>query len=82
MYVDPDLRRRGIARTMLVFAEEECRRRNRPRLNSEYFGTSDRGSGALSKCGSTELVHDEVAVIGSNKSLGGGLRRYHFTKAL
>src|SRR6476659_2950203 len=31
MYVDPDVRRRGIARRMLSFAEDECRRRNRPR---------------------------------------------------
>jgi putative acetyltransferase len=33
MYVDPDVRRRGIARKMLSFAEDECRRRNRPRMD-------------------------------------------------
>jgi len=38
MYVDPDWRRQGIARAMLDFAEEECRRRNRPRMN---LSTSD-----------------------------------------
>jgi putative acetyltransferase len=81
MYVHPDLRRRGIARTMLVFAEEECRRRNRPRLN---LSTSELQTEALALYQSAgyELVRDEVAMIGSNKSLGGGLRRYHFTKAL
>jgi GNAT superfamily N-acetyltransferase len=31
MYVDPDQRRRGIARRMLDFAEQECRRRGRAR---------------------------------------------------
>jgi GNAT superfamily N-acetyltransferase len=81
MYVDPDLRRRGIARTMLLFAEEECRRRSRPRLN---LSTSELQTEALAfyQSAGYELVREEVAVIGSNKSLGGGLRRYHFTKAL
>jgi GNAT superfamily N-acetyltransferase len=81
MYVDPDLRRRGIARMMLIFAEEECRRRNRPRLN---LSTSElqREALALYQGAGYEHVREEVALIGSNKSLGGGLRRYHFTKAL
>ena len=38
MYVDPDARRRGIARKMLQFAEDECRRRNRLRMD---FRTSE-----------------------------------------
>ena len=33
MYVDPEARRQGIARKMLSFAEDECRRRNRPRMD-------------------------------------------------
>jgi hypothetical protein len=28
------------------------------------------------------LVREEVAVDASHKTLGGGIRRYHFTKAL
>jgi putative acetyltransferase len=66
---------------MLIFAEEECRRRNRPRLN---LSTSELQTEALALYQSAgyELVREEVAVSGSNKSLGGGLRRYHFTKAL
>src|ERR1700741_366928 len=44
-WVDPDFRRRGIARTMLDFAEEECRRRNRPRMN---LSTSELQREALS----------------------------------
>ena len=81
MYVDPDLRRRGIARTMLDFAEQECRRRNRPRMNlssSELQGEAL----ALYQNAGYQRVREEIAVVGSNKSLGGGIRRYHFTKAL
>ena len=81
MYVDPDFRRRGIARTMLDFAEEECRRRNRPRMN---LSTSELQREALSlyQNAGYEPVGEELAVVASNKTLGGGIRRYYFTKVL
>jgi GNAT superfamily N-acetyltransferase len=81
MYVDPDQRRRGIARTMLHFAEEECRQRRRPRLD---LSTSELQREALSlyRNAGYELVREEVAVAASNKTLGGGIRRYYFTKHL
>ena len=81
MYVDPDFRRRGIARTMLDFAEEECRRRHRPRIN---LSTSElqREALALYQDAGYERVGEELATVASNKTLGGGIRRYHFTKAL
>jgi GNAT superfamily N-acetyltransferase len=81
MYVDPDLRRRGIARKMLDFAEQECRRRNRPRMD---LSTSEfqREALALYQNAGYERVREEVAAVASNKALGGGIRRYHFTKAL
>jgi GNAT superfamily N-acetyltransferase len=81
MYVDPDVRRRGVARQMLDFAEQECRRRSRPRLD---LSTSElqREALALYRNSGYELVREEVAVTASNKTLGGGIRRYHFTKAL
>jgi len=81
MYVDPDLRRRGIARTMLDFAEQECRRRNRARMN---LSTSELQGEALElyRNAGYERIREEVAAVGSNKSLGGGIHRYHFTKAL
>ena len=81
IYVDPDSRRRGIARTMLNFAEEQCRRRNRPRMD---LSTSElqREALALYRDAGYERVREEVAVVGSNKSLGGGIRRYHFTRSL
>jgi len=81
MYLAPDFRRRGIARRMLDFAEQECRRRNRPRMN---LSTSELQREALvlyQKAGYA-LVREEVAEAASHKTLGGGIRRYHFTKAL
>jgi putative acetyltransferase len=81
MYVDPDARRRGIARKMLAFAEDECRRRHRPTMD---LSTSELQGDALSlyRNAGYRLVREEVAVAASNKTLGGGIRRYHFTKPL
>jgi GNAT superfamily N-acetyltransferase len=81
MYLHPDFRRRGIARRMLNFAEQECRRRNRPRMN---LSTSELQQEALAlyQNAGYGLVREEVAVDASHKTLGGGIRRYHFTKAL
>jgi putative acetyltransferase len=81
MYVDPDARRRGIARRMLDFAEHECRRRHRRRMN---LSTSElqREALALYRNAGYELVREEVAVVASNKTVGGGIRRHHFTKSL
>jgi ribosomal protein S18 acetylase RimI-like enzyme len=81
MYIDPDFRRRGIARRMLDFAERECRRRNRPAMN---LSTSElqREALALYRNAGYALVREEIAETASHKTLGGGIRRYHFTKAL
>ncbi|MBN8945052.1 MAG: GNAT family N-acetyltransferase [Rhizobiales bacterium] len=81
MYVDPDARRRGIARKMLRFAEDECRRRNRPRMD---LSTSELQADALSlyRNSGYQLVREEIAVAASNKTLGGGIKRFHFTKPL
>jgi len=81
MYVDPDARRRGIARRMLDFAEQECRRRERFRMD---LSTSEIQAEALAlyRNAGYELVREEVAEAASNKTVGGGIRRYHFTKAL
>jgi GNAT superfamily N-acetyltransferase len=81
MYVDPNARRRGIARKMLSFAEDECRQRNRPRMD---LSTSELQTDALSlyRNSGYQLVREEVAVAASNKTLGGGIRRFHFTKLL
>ena len=81
MYIDPDFRRRGIARRMLDFAEQQCRRRQRPRMN---LSTSElqREALALYRNAGYALVREEVAEAASHKTLGGGIRRYYFTKAL
>ena len=81
MYVDPDARRRGIARKMLGFAEAECRRRHRLRME---LSTSELQGDALSlyRNSGYQLVREEIAVAASNKTLGGGIRRFHFTKLL
>jgi GNAT superfamily N-acetyltransferase len=81
MYVDASMRRRGIGRRVLQFAEDECRRRQRPRL---VLSTSELQGEALAlykSCG-YRLVREEIAEAASNKTLGGGIRRYHFEKAL
>src|SRR5690348_8388399 len=44
MYVDPERRRQGIARKMLAYAEDECRRRNRPTM---HLSTSELQRAAL-----------------------------------
>ena len=81
MYVDPDLRRGGIARKMLQFAEDECRRRDRSTMD---LSTSELQGEALSFYGNGgyRLMREEVAIAATNKTLGGGIRRYHFTKRL
>lgn len=81
MYVAHGARRRGIARKMLGFAEEECRRRNRLQLQ---LSTSELQQDALAlyRNAGYENVREEIADAASNKTLGGGIRRYHFTKRL
>ncbi len=81
MYVDPGARRRGIARAMLQFAEDECRRRKMCRLD---LSTSELQGAAVSlyRNSGYDLLREETAVAESNKTVGAGLRRFYFTKAL
>jgi len=81
MYVDPDWRRRGIARMMLEYAESHCRAHNRKQLD---LSTSEIQSEALSfyRDSGYEPVREEVAETSSNKTIGGGIRRFHFRKTL
>jgi putative acetyltransferase len=81
MYVDPAARRGGIARSMLQFAEDECRRRNVPRLE---LSTSELQPAALElyKRAGYRLQGEIIAEQASNKTLGGGIRRYHLDKVL
>jgi GNAT superfamily N-acetyltransferase len=81
MYVDPSARRGGIARTMLRFAEAECRRFGARRLE---LSTSELQSAALGlyRAAGYRLVREEVAEAVSNKTVGGGIRRFYFDKEI
>jgi putative acetyltransferase len=81
MYVDPSVRRQGIARQMLEFAEGECRRRNIARLE---LTTAEIQSAAIALYESSgySLVREETADTASNKTVGSGIHRYHFAKRL
>jgi GNAT superfamily N-acetyltransferase len=81
MYVDPAARRAGIARQMLQFAEEECRRREIQRLE---LSTSELQHAALAlyRQAGYLLLREEVTEMASNKTVGGGIRRYYFAKTL
>jgi putative acetyltransferase len=81
MYVDPGVRRRGIAQRMLHFAEAECRRREAFRLD---LSTSELQGPAISlyRNAGYRLVREEAATTASNKTIGGGIRRFYFEKLL
>jgi GNAT superfamily N-acetyltransferase len=81
MYVDPSARRCGIASVMLRFAEDECRRLGARKLE---LSTSELQSAAIAlyKRAGYRLLREAVAVNASNKTIGAGIRRYHFEKAL
>jgi len=79
MYVAPSARRAGIARSMLGFAEEECRRRKVRRLE---LSTSELQPAAIELYEGTgyQLLREPVVEQASNKTVGGGIRRYYFEK--
>jgi putative acetyltransferase len=81
MYVAPSARRAGIARSMLRFAEAECRRLSIQKL---VLSTSELQPAALElyRSAGYRLVQEVVAEQASNKTLGGGIRRFHFEKCL
>ena len=81
MYVDPSARRQGIARQMLQFAEDECRRRNVSRLE---LSTAEIQQAALAlyRNAGYRSVREEVVDALSNKTVGSGIRRYYLEKTL
>ena len=81
MYVAPDMRRRGIARAMLIHAEIACRDAGYRHL---VLSTSELQPAAIAlyEAMSFRLVREEVAIAASNKTVGGNLRRFHFAKDL
>ncbi len=81
MYVDPAARRGGIARSMLRFAEAECRRMGMRRLE---LSTSELqpAAVALYRNAGYSLVREAEAEAASNKTIGGGIRRFYFEKTV
>jgi putative acetyltransferase len=81
MYVDPSARRRGIARRMLQFAEDECRRRNISRLQ---LSTAEIQQAALAlyRNAGYRVVHEKTVEALSNKTVGSGILRYYLEKTL
>jgi GNAT superfamily N-acetyltransferase len=81
MYVDPLARRQGIARQMLQFAENECRRRRVKRLE---LSTAEiqHAAIALYKNAGYRLVGEKTVKALSNKTVGSGIRRYYLEKTL
>lgn len=81
MYVDAAYRRAGIGRRMLERAEAECRRRGIARL---VLGTAaiQKAAVALYRGAGYRLIREDVAEMASNKTVGSGLRRFHFEKIL
>jgi hypothetical protein len=66
---------------MLRFAEDECRRRQIFRLE---LSTAELQEAALAFYNNSgyRLVREDLAQIGSNKTVGAGLRRFYFEKCL
>jgi GNAT superfamily N-acetyltransferase len=81
MYVDPSARRQGIARRMLQWAEDECRRRNASRLE---LSTAEIQQAALAlyKNEGYRLVREETVEGLINKTVGSGLHGYYLEKTL
>jgi GNAT superfamily N-acetyltransferase len=81
MYVAPQARRRGIARKMLARAESIARGAGCARI---VLSTSELQAAALAlyRAAGYRLVREEIAAAESNKTVGAGLRRFHFAKEL
>lgn len=81
MYVAPEARRQGLARRMMAEAEAQCAAAGLRRL---VLSTSELQDAAVALYHATgyRLVWEEVAEAASNKTIGGGIRRFHFEKLL
>jgi putative acetyltransferase len=81
MYVNPTARRSGIAAAMLRFAEAECRRCGIQRIELSTSALQP-AAVALYRSAGYRLIREVVIEQASNKTIGGGIRRYHFDKQL
>jgi putative acetyltransferase len=81
MYVAPEVRRRGIGRRLLAHAEMACREAGLRRLT---LSTSELQPEALAlyRASGFTLRREAIAEAQSNRTIGGGIRRFHFEKRL
>ena len=81
MYVDTDYRRRGIGVRLLTHLEDFCIEEGYRRI---LLSTSEVQEAALMlyKAQGYQLVREEVAEEQSNRTIGGGIKRFHFEKDL
>jgi ribosomal protein S18 acetylase RimI-like enzyme len=81
MYVDPRMRRRGIARLMLEHAESSAAQAGFTKL---VLSTSElqQAAIALYRAAGYRLIREEIATATTNKTVGGGITRYYFEKPL
>ena len=80
MYVEPSLRRQGLARAMLAHAEQTCLKHGGSEL---VLSTSELQTAAIAlyRASDYQLVREKIAQSISNKTVGHGLRRFHFNKS-
>ena len=81
MYVAPEYRRRGLGRRLLANAESMARQMGYDRMDLSTSVLQDAAL-ALYRHAGYEEIGEAVTMTPSNKTLGGGIRRYHFTKQL
>lgn len=81
MYVDAPYRRRGIGGRLLAFAEKFCADTGYARivLSTSALQVAAKG---LYQAKGYRLVREEVADAPSIRTVGGGIRRYHYVKKL
>jgi putative acetyltransferase len=81
MYVAAEARRRGVARAMLAYAEAEARARGFAVMT---LSTSEVQPAALAFYRGTGYgqVREEAGDAMTNKTVGAGLRRFYFEKAI
>lgn len=81
MYVAPEQRRKGLARLMLEHAEGFCRETGYQVL---VLSTSEVQEAALAlyRAAGFRQAGEETAETRSNKTVGGGIRRFKFEKPL
>ena len=81
MYVAPNFQRRGLARRMLLEAERVAGSLG---YETMVLSTSELQGAALAlyRSAGFDLTREETADAASNKTVGGGIRRFHFEKRL